>query len=97
MFFQQDIVGVEEQNLQVKGPGTNIVKYRVQMGDERIIAPMAVFFPDLFGLGDAHLCHVQEKYRSDPGDPHDEDYLIQTMSRHEQVRLLTYTAVLDLS
>lgn len=55
------------------------------MGDERILAPMGVFFPDMFGLKGNNLYKKQEKFYSDPSDPNDDDYLIQTMSRHEQV------------
>jgi len=66
-------------------PSQHIVKYLVRMGDERILAPMSVFFPDMFGLKGDDLYQKVEKFSSDPSDPNDDDYLIQTMSRHEQV------------
>ena len=75
-------------HIQVKRPSHNITRYSMYIGDERILAPMSVFYPDILGLDGPNLCHVQEKYRSDPNDPHDEDYLVQTMSRHEQVSLI---------
>ena len=57
------------------------------MGDERILAALSVFCPDMFGLSksDKTLCHVSEEYRSDPTDPFDEQYIVQTRSKHEQV------------
>ena len=89
-FQFQDLLGVQEEHIQIKHPGQNIIKYTVHMGDERILAPLSVFYPDMLGLEGRHLCKVQERYKSDPGDPQDEDYLIQTMSRHEQVGFIYY-------
>ena len=57
----------------------------MHMGDERILAPLAAFIPDLLGLYGEELMHVPQPYQSDPGDPKDEDYIKQTMSKHEQV------------
>jgi len=58
------------------------------MGDERILAPLAVFFPDMFGLQGDQLFHKSEKFASDPSDPNDDDYLERTMTRHELVSSL---------
>ena len=72
----------------MRPPGRHIVTYTMQLADERLLAPMAVFHPDMFGLQKAvHVLRVAEKYRSDPSDPYDDDYLVQTQSRHEQVQL----------
>ena len=57
----------------------------MHMGDERILAPLAAFVPDLLGLHGTDLVHVPQPYRSDPADPRDEDYIVQTRSKHEQV------------
>ena len=82
--MDQDESGIEEQHIQVKHLEENIVKYSVQMADERIIAPMSVFYPDMFGLEGSKVCRVYKKCPSDPSDPHDEEYLSQTQSKQEQ-------------
>lgn len=87
--LDQDAVGTSDLHIQVRPPGRHIVTYTMQLADERLLAPMAIFHPDMFGLQKAaHVLRVAEKYRSDPSDPHDDDYLVQTQSRHEQVARL---------
>jgi len=87
-YIFQDVVGTSDIHIQVRPPGRHIVTYTMQLADERLLAPMAVFHPDMFGLQKAvHVLRVAEKYRSDPSDPYDDDYLVQTQSRHEQVQL----------
>ena len=68
-----------------KRPSQKVVTYSMRMGDERILAPLAVFFPDMFGLQGEQLFHKSEKFTSDPTDPNDDDYLERTMTRHELV------------
>ena len=68
-------------------PGTKQARYAFHMGDERILAPMAMFYPNMLGLIGTNVCRNVDKYHSDPADPLDEDYLMQTMSKHEQVSL----------
>lgn len=82
--MEQDVQGAQDHQVLLRCPSQHIVKYLVRMGDERILAPMSVFFPDMFGLKGDHLYQKFEKFSSDPSDPNDDDYLIQTMSRHEQ-------------
>lgn len=48
------------------------------MGDEPILAPMALFRPMALGLIGDHLIQMQARPESDADDPHDEDYLRQT-------------------
>ena len=81
----QDEVGSVEELIQVKLPAEMIVRYRLQMGDERILAPIAVFVPDMMGMLGSSLWRPHRKYVSDPSDYQDEDYLQQTQSKHEQV------------
>ena len=83
----QDMQGYKEAHLRLKRPGQKIHKYTIQMGDERILAPLALFFPDLFGLSstESRLCHAPEPYRPDFSDPFEEEYIVQTRSKHEQV------------
>jgi len=75
-----------------KRPSQKAVTYLMRMGDERILAPLAAFFPDMFGLEGNQLFHRSEKFVSDPTDPNDDDYLERTMSRHELVHSV-FTAV----
>jgi len=79
----QDLQGIEETEIVLRRPSQRLVKYSIRIGDERIIAPLSAFFPDMFGLKGEHLFQKPEKFHSDPTDPFDDDYLRQTMSRHE--------------
>lgn len=82
--LEQDVQGAQDHQVLLRRPSQHVVKYVVRMGDERILAPLAAFFPDMLGLKGDHLYRRPEKFASDPGDPNDDDYLAQTMSRHEQ-------------
>jgi hypothetical protein len=77
--------GIEETEVVLRRPSQRLVKYAVRIGDERILAPLSAFFPDMFGIKGDHLFQKPEKFVSDPTDPYDDDYLAQTMSRHEMV------------
>ena len=81
----QDLYGIEEVFMQVRHPNSNIDKFSMHLADDRILAPLAAFLPDMMGLHGAHLVRVPEAYYSDPSDAKDEDYIRQTMSKHEQV------------
>lgn len=73
----QDDGGIKEHSILIKRPEQHIVKYPIRLGDEGILAPMSLFFPDLLTLhGD--LAHVQKRSEGDPEDPHDEFYLKMT-------------------
>lgn len=50
-----------------------------------ILAPLALFRPDSFGLQGSHLIRTQTRCEGDPEDPHDEDYLRRTQ-RQSQVK-----------
>lgn len=88
LVYLQNIQGFKECHIQIKHPSSNIRKFTMQMGDERILAPMSIFHPDIYGLQGKNLSKIPEKYQSDPTDPKDEDYIAQTMSKHEQVCML---------
>jgi actin-related protein 8 len=81
--LEQDMQGIEQSEVTLRRPSQRVTKYTVRMGDERILAPMATFFPDLLGLKGDKLFQKPEKFASDPSDPNDDDYLATTMSRHE--------------
>jgi len=79
---------VEEVEISPRRPAQQVVTYLMRMGDERILAPLAAFYPDMLGLQGDQLFHRTEKFVSDPTDPNDDDYLERTMSRHELVCVL---------
>ena len=76
---------MELKEICVGQPNCKLSRYRFYMGDERILAPMAMFYPNMLGLIGTNVCKNKDRYCSDPADIHDEDYLMQTMSKHEQV------------
>lgn len=61
------------------------LKFTLRLGDERLLAPMSLFFPEMFGLkvNDNLIVLGGGKKVSDPSDVNDEEYLRQTMTKHE--------------
>ena len=49
-----------------------------QSGDEAIIAPLSLFYPELLILTGAKQITTQGANIGDPTDPHDADYLRET-------------------
>ncbi|KAK3085468.1 hypothetical protein FSP39_003869 [Pinctada imbricata] len=82
--LDQDSFGFQDQSILIKRPQQNIIKYSIKLGDETILAPMGLFFPDLLTLHGANLAHVQHRSEGDPQDPHDEFYL-QSTSREAKL------------
>lgn len=89
----QDLCGQHALHMQLRHPEKPVVKYTMYAGDERLLAPLGAFHPEMFGLGSGNLCHKVPKYVSDPSDPLDDDYLEQTMSKHEQVLFFSFTFI----
>ena len=48
-------------------------------------APMALFYPATFGIVGQKMTTLQHRSQGDPEDPHDEQYLLATQSKQEQV------------
>ncbi|KAK7101992.1 actin-related protein 8-like [Littorina saxatilis] len=76
--LDQDRHGVKPHVIQIKLPQENIIKYGLRLGDEMILAPLAIFKPEAFGLQGSHLIRTQPRGESDPEDPYDQDYLRRT-------------------
>ncbi|XP_064474750.1 actin-related protein 8-like isoform X2 [Ornithodoros turicata] len=76
-----DICGARERSFQVKHPSKPLIEYKIKVGDECLIAPLALFRPDILGLTGPKQVRVQHRNPGDPEDPHDENYLIQTQRR----------------
>ena len=62
----------------------------MKLGDEPILAPMALFRPMAFGLVGSHLIHIQGRNEGDADDPFDDDYLKRTQ-RHTWVIIVSFT------
>lgn len=75
--------GYLEESVQIKKPGEFITKYLIQIGDELVLAPLSVFFPDMLGLQGEYLTRIQRRNEGDPADPHDDFYLKQVQTRQD--------------
>ena len=81
-------MGIWPHVIQIKIPQEKIIKHSLRLGDEMILAPLAIFKPEAFGLQGQSLIRVQQRAESDPGDPYDQDYLRRTA--RSWVTLLIY-------
>ena len=69
---------MSQQTLEIHLVGGSVVRYTMRLGDECILAPMALFRPLALGLQGTSLIRSQTRAEPDGDDPHDEDYLRQT-------------------
>ena len=46
----QNRYGYLEESIQIKRPGEFIVKYFIQIGDELVLAPLCLFYPEMMAL-----------------------------------------------
>jgi len=76
--LDQDQSGIRQHSLEIFKPDAGKVKYCVRLGDEQILAPMALLRPEAFGLQGPGLIHTQGRGEGDSEDPYDDDYLRQT-------------------
>ena len=60
------------------------------MGDELVLAPLSLFFPDMFGMVGPGLTRVQQRNDGDPADPHDDFYLKQVQRTQDPVSYLSH-------
>lgn len=75
--------GYLEESVQIKRPGEYITKYLIQIGDELVLAPLSMFFPDMLALQGDNLTRIQKRNEGDPSDPHDDFYLKQVHTRQD--------------
>lgn len=80
-FTLKDICGSQEKRFIVRQPNHPTLQYLIQIGDEAIIAPLALFTPELFAITNPKGIQTQERNMGDPEDPHDEHYLRETSVR----------------
>ncbi|KAB1263934.1 Actin-related protein 8 [Camelus dromedarius] len=83
--LDQDISGLQDHEFQIRHPDSPALLYQFRLGDEKLQAPMALFYPATFGIVGQKMTTLQHRSQGDPEDPHDEHYLLATQSKQEQV------------
>ncbi|VVC96869.1 unnamed protein product [Leptidea sinapis] len=78
-----DVCGPQEKSFLVDHPGDVVNKYTLQVGDECIISPLALFNTDLFKITGPKTTKIQNRQTSDPEDPFDADFLRETGRKKE--------------
>ncbi|XP_003217795.1 actin-related protein 8 [Anolis carolinensis] len=82
--LDQDLSGLKDHEFQVRHPDSPALLYQLRLGDEKLQAPMALFYPATFGIVGQKMTSLQQRSQGDPEDPHDEHYLLATQSKQEQ-------------
>uniref|UniRef100_UPI00358F88E1 actin-related protein 8 n=1 Tax=Myxine glutinosa TaxID=7769 RepID=UPI00358F88E1 len=82
--LHQDISGIQDHEFKLRLPDSLPLLYRLKLGDEKLQAPMAFFYPASFGIVGQRMTLLQQRSQGDPEDPHDEHYLMATQSKQEQ-------------
>ncbi|KAM5148377.1 actin-related protein 8 isoform 2-T2 [Mantella aurantiaca] len=82
--LDQDICGLQDHEFQVRHPNSPALLYQMRLGDEKLQAPMALFYPATFGIFGQKMTCLQHRSQGDPEDPHDEHYLVATQSKQDQ-------------
>ncbi|KAG7300584.1 hypothetical protein JYU34_014879 [Plutella xylostella] len=78
-----DICGPQERTFLVDHPGDIVNKYTLQIGDECIISPLAMFYTDLLKITGLKSTKIQNRQPSDPEDPFDAEFLRETGRKRE--------------
>uniref|UniRef100_A0A665U5X0 Actin-related protein 8 n=1 Tax=Echeneis naucrates TaxID=173247 RepID=A0A665U5X0_ECHNA len=84
--LDQDISGLQDHEFQTRFPEAPALLYQVRLGDEKLQAPMGLFYPTTFGIVGQKMTSLQYRSQGDSEDPHDEHYLLATQSKQEQAR-----------
>uniref|UniRef100_A0A3B4YQG9 Actin related protein 8 n=1 Tax=Seriola lalandi dorsalis TaxID=1841481 RepID=A0A3B4YQG9_SERLL len=92
--LDQDTSGLQDHEFQTRFPEAPALLYQVRLGDEKLQAPMGLFYPTTFGIVGQKMTSLQYRSQGDTEDPHDEHYLLATQSKQDQV---THTHSLSLS
>ncbi|XP_069592807.1 actin-related protein 8 isoform X2 [Ranitomeya imitator] len=82
--LDQDVCGLQDHEFQVRRPDSPALLYQMRLGDEKLQAPMALFYPATFGIVGQKMTCLQHRSQGDPEDPHDEHYLLATQSKQDQ-------------
>ncbi|XP_062248080.1 actin-related protein 8 [Platichthys flesus] len=82
--LNQDISGLQDHEFQTRFPEAPTLLYQVRLGDEKLQAPMGLFYPATFGIVGQKMSSLQYRSPGDSEDPHDEHYLLATQSKQDQ-------------
>ncbi|MEE6501707.1 hypothetical protein FKM82_004301 [Ascaphus truei] len=82
--LDQDVSGLKDHEFQVRHPDAPALLYQFRLGDEKLQAPMALFYPATFGIVGQKMTTLPQRSQGDAEDPHDEYYLLATQSKQEQ-------------
>ncbi|XP_054640235.1 actin-related protein 8 isoform X1 [Dunckerocampus dactyliophorus] len=82
--LDQDISGLQDHEFQTRFPDAPALLYQVRLGDEKLQAPMGLFYPSTFGIMGQKMTLLQYRSQGDSEDPHDELYLLATHSKQDQ-------------
>ncbi|KAL7827600.1 hypothetical protein SRHO_G00333180 [Serrasalmus rhombeus] len=82
--LDQDICGMQDHEFRSRFPDSPVLLYQLRLGDEKLQAPMALFYPAAFGIVGQKMTTLQHRSQGDPEDPHDEHYLLSTQSKQDQ-------------
>ncbi|XP_068195966.1 actin-related protein 8 [Antennarius striatus] len=82
--LDQDISGLQDHEFQTRFPEAPALLYQVRLGDEKLKAPMGLFYPTTFGIVGQKMTSLQYRSQGDSEDPHDEHYLLATQSKQDQ-------------
>ncbi|XP_061622169.1 actin-related protein 8 isoform X3 [Phyllopteryx taeniolatus] len=82
--LDQDISGLQDHEFQTRFPDSPAFLFQVRLGDEKLQAPMGLFYPSTFGIVGQKMTSLQYRSQGDAEDPHDELYLLATHSKQDQ-------------
>ncbi|XP_076132578.1 actin-related protein 8 [Alosa pseudoharengus] len=82
--LDQDISGLQDHEFRTRFPESPVLLYQCRLGDEKLQAPMALFYPATFGIVGQKMTSLQQRAQGDSEDPHDEHYLLSTQSKQDQ-------------
>ncbi|XP_046896340.1 actin-related protein 8 [Hypomesus transpacificus] len=82
--LDQDISGLQDHEFRTRFPEAPALLYQIRLGDEKLQASMALFYPSMFGIVGQKMTSLQYRSQGDSEDPHDEHYLLGTQSKQDQ-------------
>ncbi|CAJ1055577.1 Actin-related protein 8 [Xyrichtys novacula] len=82
--LDQDISGLQDHEFQTRFPEAPALLYQVRLGDEKLEAPMGLFYPTTFGVVGQKMTLLQYRCQGDLEDPYDDHYLLATQIKQDQ-------------
>uniref|UniRef100_A0A8C2J6H5 Actin-related protein 8 n=2 Tax=Cyprinus carpio TaxID=7962 RepID=A0A8C2J6H5_CYPCA len=82
--LDQDISGLQDHEFRTRFPDSPVLLYQLRLGDEKLQAPMTLFYPAAFGIVGQKMTSLLHRSQGDAEDPHDEHFLLTTQSKQDQ-------------